>query len=174
MTLLRPNPRVPEPVRVRDQLVMVVGAGISGMAAARLLRRLDAQVIVVDAKPLEELADQQRELARIGVELLGSVESVEDIQLPSLAVVSPGVPPTAQIMLDLREAKVPVISEIELAWQFCPAKLFAVTGTNGKGTTCRIAHAMLTRAGLSSRLAGNIGLPFANLIPELTGDEVVV
>ncbi|MCD6351497.1 MAG: UDP-N-acetylmuramoyl-L-alanine--D-glutamate ligase [Armatimonadetes bacterium] len=173
MTLLA-NPRVAEPLQVEGKHVLVVGAGRSGLAVTKVLCRLGAQVLLSDRRPIEDLADEAEQAASFGAELVGSVEDLVGLPTPDLAVVSPGVPPAAPIMASLRQRGVPVVGELELAWQFCPAQVIAVTGTNGKGTTCRLTHAMLTRAGLQTCLAGNIGRPLTDCLEELTPQHLVV
>jgi UDP-N-acetylmuramoylalanine--D-glutamate ligase len=172
--MLTPNPRVARPVELAGRQVLVVGAGVSGVAAAKLAAIGGAQVAVVDEKPLGELSEDAKALAGMGVMVLGETTSLGGAPSPDLAVVSPGVPPTAPIMEELRERGVEVVGEMELAWQYCPARVAAVTGTNGKGTTCRLMAGMLEAAGLPVALAGNIGRPLAACLFELTAEHVVV
>jgi UDP-N-acetylmuramoylalanine--D-glutamate ligase len=168
------NPRVMNPVPVKGRRVIVVGAGVSGMAAARLLCRLGATVIVTDAKHPSQMTEQARALADLRIKLVCSAHDLRGMERPELAVVSPGIPPSASIVRDLRERHVPIIGELEFAWQYCPARVAAITGTNGKGTTCRLAHAILTEAGLPSVLAGNIGAPLADYVADLSQNHIVV
>jgi UDP-N-acetylmuramoylalanine--D-glutamate ligase len=169
-----PNPRVPQPVQVQGREVLVVGAARSGLAAARLLCRLGAQVTLADAKPANQLAEARAEVERLGARLAPQVVDLSSLPRPELAVLSPGVPPSAPIYQDLQRHGVPVLGELELAWQFCPATVIAVAGTNGKGTTCRLAAAMCEGAGLPTALAGNIGQPLAAIVDRLSPAHVVV
>ncbi|MDE7375506.1 MAG: UDP-N-acetylmuramoyl-L-alanine--D-glutamate ligase, partial [Muribaculaceae bacterium] len=72
-------------------------------------------------------------------------------------VKSPGIPPTAPIMLKIKEKGIPVISEIELAGRYSDAKMVCITGSNGKTTTTLLIHHILTSAGIDAGLAGNVG-----------------
>ncbi|MCX7598602.1 MAG: UDP-N-acetylmuramoyl-L-alanine--D-glutamate ligase [Armatimonadetes bacterium] len=171
---LATNPRVPKPLELKDRDVLVVGAGVSGVAAARVAAILGARVALADRKPIEDFPENARSLPSDGVLLLGDIETWTAARTPDLAVLSPGIPPTAPIFRSLQERGVPIVSELELAWQFCPARIAAVTGTNGKGTTCRLLHGMLSAAGLPTVLAGNIGRPLAECLFELTPEHTVV
>lgn len=170
----RRNPRVREPVEVQGRAVLVVGAGRSGIAAARLLAELGGRVVVSDVKPLEELGEEALELGSLGVRLVGRVRDLSPIGDVDLAVVSPGVPPDAPMMHDLHTRGIPVIGELELGWQYCPSAVIAVTGTNGKGTTCRLVYDMLVRAGVRAALAGNIGNPLCGIVGELSEEHWAV
>lgn len=173
MTLVT-NRRVPKPLELKGREVLVVGAGVSGVAAARVAAILGARVSLADRKPLEDFPQAAQALQAEGVLLLGGIETWTAAKSPDLAVVSPGIPPTAPIFRSLEQRGVPMVSELELAWQFCPARIAGVTGTNGKGTTCRLLHEMLSEAGLPAVLAGNIGRPLADCLFELTPDHIVI
>lgn len=171
---LATNPRVPKPPELKGCDVLVLGAGVSGVAAARVAAVLGARVALADRKPVEDFPEDALDLQAEGILLLGGMETWEGAKTPDLVVVSPGIPPTAPIFRSLEERGVPMVGELELAWQFCPARIAAVTGTNGKGTTCRLLHGMLSAAGLPSVLAGNIGRPLAECLFELTPEHLVV
>ena len=143
--------------------VLVAGAGVSGTAAARVLRDLGAQVIVVERNP--EQAEPLRE---------AGFRVVADDVPPSgtaLVVTSPGWRPDAPLLTAAAAAGIEVIGEVELAWRLQgeagPAWL-AVTGTNGKTTTVRMLASILGAAGLRTVATGNVGLPLldAVLAPE--------
>src|SRR5690606_25772572 len=78
-----------------------------------------------------------------------------------LVVKSPGIPEHAPLVKALKAANIPVISEIEFAAQYTAAKLYCITGSNGKSTTTMLTYYMLQRGGVNVGLAGNIGKSFA-------------
>ncbi len=147
------------------QRVMVIGAGVSGRAAARLLLREGAQVCMADDEPFDTRDPDNQALQALGVEL-GSVNLDLVNRDWDLAVISPGVGRDSTLVRHLESRNVPIIGEIELAWQCSDYSLVAVTGTNGKTTTVRLTESVLGRQGEKTLGAGNIGLPFSSVVLE--------
>ena len=145
---------------------MVVGLGVSGYAAANALADIGAQVSVVEDASGPALEERARLLRARGVEVEtgghGLVERGADV-----AVVSPGIPPSAPVVERLGAAKVPIIGEVELAFRLAECDFLAVTGTNGKTTTTALLAAMLAESGIESAAAGNIGLPLVDAVAKV-------
>ena len=169
---LRVNPRA-EVRELSGRRILVVGAARSGLAAARLLARAGARPVVIDAKPEEELSGAARELERIGAEFYGGRNGLEGLGEFDLAVVSPGVPPGAPVMEAIRQAGIEWVSELELGWWFWAGPVAAVTGTNGKGTCCRLLSGIMSAAGIEHILAGNIGFPLSDFAARGCGGACV-
>jgi UDP-N-acetylmuramoylalanine--D-glutamate ligase len=155
--------------------VTVVGAGRSGTAAARLLRRLGCRVRVTDAGDTRELRAARAALEAAGVE---SVElgghtrrTVEEAQA---LILSPGVPEASPPIRWAAAAGLPILSEVELAFRFCPSPIVAVTGTNGKSTTVTLIAHLLTLSRRPAVACGNLGLPFSAVVDRLTPQAVAV
>ncbi len=153
---------------------LVVGAAVSGAAAARLLRRLGREAFVYDRDPgaLGELRDE-------GFEVHNGAWAKRLLKGVELVVTSPGVPEGAPPIQHALAAGVPVWSELELAARHLgDVPLVAVTGTNGKTTVTALIAAMLTAAGRVAPAAGNIGDPLSRLaaahLDGETWDVVVV
>ena len=89
-------------------------------------------------------------------------------------MVSPGVPTTAEVVQQAIRRALPVYSEVEVASWFCLAPIVAITGSNGKTTTTRIAGHLFETAGRHTVIAGNIGLAFSDQVREATSRSVVV
>lgn len=164
----------------RGLRVAVLGAARVGFAAADTLVELGCEVLVVADDALAERAEL---LDVLGVRLeLGDADAQRAALAafaPDLVVASPGYPPTAPPVRWCEEAGVPVVGDVELAWrlrdrQATPATWIAITGTNGKTTTTRLATAMLQAAGIRARSCGNIGNPVLDAIREPDGWEVLV
>jgi UDP-N-acetylmuramoylalanine--D-glutamate ligase len=140
--------------------VVVAGAGISGAAAARVLRDRGATVTVVDARGGDEVV-------------------VTDV-VPDgadLVVTSPGWRPDAPLLVDAAGKGIEVIGEVELAWRLRPADAapwLAVTGTNGKTTTVKMLAAILAAAGHRTVAAGNVGLPLLDAVLDPSYDVLAV
>jgi UDP-N-acetylmuramoylalanine--D-glutamate ligase len=92
----------------------------------------------------------------------------------SCVVTSPGVPRNSPPLQWAKQKKIPLISEVELASLFCRGKIVAVTGSNGKTTTCKLIHRVLTEAGRHCVLCGNVGFSFLDALPGAGPRTVVV
>jgi UDP-N-acetylmuramoylalanine--D-glutamate ligase len=160
---------VPELAGLR---VCVNGLGVSGPPVARVLAERGAKVTAVDGRDDEANRQVAGELAGFGVD----VELTEVPALPpgtELVVTTPGWKPDTPLLAEAAAAGVPVIGDVELAWQLRPVladgtrqQWLAVTGTNGKTTTVRMLAAMLASAGLRSLAAGNVGLSVMEAVTE--------
>ena len=144
--------------------VVVVGLARSGVAAAAFLARQGAQVTAVDRKPESELAPEALALGTLGVRLELGPHRRETFLGGELVVVSPGVPWELEELEAARGASIPVIAEIELAFQHLRGEVAAITGTKGKSTTTAALGAMLREAGRDARVGGNIGAPLVGLV----------
>lgn len=155
--------------------VLVFGTGISGLAAAKLLLKADAQVILFDgnreldqAKVLENLDQPDDVKLYLG-------ELTEDIlEGLELAVLSPGVPTDIPPVCRLREAGIPIWGEIELAYRCGKGDVLAITGTNGKTTTTALLGEIMRTAYPHVHVVGNIGIPYTGVVTEDTPDTVTV
>ncbi len=146
--------------------VLVLGAGVSGLAAIRALRRFGAHVLVADDRAGVLPEDTSFEDS---TDAPPAAEIGMPARLPqvSLVVASPGVAPAHHLLVAAREAGVEVISEPELAWRLrrpdAPPWL-VVTGTNGKTTTVGMLASILLADGRASIATGNIGLPLVDVV----------
>lgn len=136
---------------------LVLGAGVSGRAAARLAGRLGHRVVVYDRSPIVDLAGCATLTGEWDPHVLDGID---------LVVTSPGFPERAAPITDALEAGVGVVSEIEFAWREMDAPTVAVTGTNGKTTVTSLISGMLTAAGLRAPALGNIGDPVSDWTTE--------
>jgi UDP-N-acetylmuramoylalanine--D-glutamate ligase len=160
-------------MELKNKDVLVLGLGRSGMAAASLLRRDGARVVVRDEgddAQLEERADRLRQLG-VRVELGNRFDATAHFDL---AVLSPGIAPERPIVSELVRTQTPVLSELELAYRFCLCPIIAVTGTNGKTTTTELIDSMLTFCGRRSLAAGNNGNAFSNAVEQTAGLDALV
>ncbi len=154
---------------------LVVGAGISGVAAAELLIRRGRPVILYDGKEgldIEEVRKKSPFLEQ--VEVLAGELPKEAVEACDVAVLSPGVPMDIPAVEQMRAAGLELWGEIELAYAFEQGKVLAVTGTNGKTTTTSLLGAIMEHAGLDVKVVGNIGVPYTSLVSGTTKDSVTV
>jgi UDP-N-acetylmuramoylalanine--D-glutamate ligase len=149
---------------VEGNAVVVIGLARSGIAAAEFLARRGASVVATDTKTERELAGVAPRLRALGVRLELGGHRLETFTGASMVVVSPGVPWERPELAAAREAGVPVIAELELAFRHLEGRVAAITGTKGKSTTTAALGAMLREAGFDARVGGNIGAPLVGLV----------
>ena len=144
--------------------VLVIGLARSGLGAIKVLSSLGADITLSEAKPREEIKEAQM-LEEKGVKIVDQSMSVFEEKY-DLAIKNPGVPYRAPMILKLEENGVPVITEIELAYQVSkPQHFAAITGSNGKTTTSTLLYEILHRAyGEKAHLCGNIGIALCEMV----------
>jgi len=157
-----------------DRRVTVVGLGRSGRAAAELLRRVGASVRVTEASQGGELADAQAALSAQGIEVEIGRHSRRMIEDADAIVVSPGIADSSAPIRWALDAGLPVLSEIELAFCFCPSPVVAVTGTNGKSTAVTLIAEIAKASGRQAIACGNLGIPFASVVDRLTPSALAI
>ena len=143
--------------------VLVLGAAVSGRAAANLAVRLGERVTVYDRDPAA-LAGLAPAMDGIGGEW-----SPDLLDGADLVVTSPGIPEAAPPIRDAVQRNVPLISELEFAARHTQSPYVAVTGTNGKTTVTEATAAMLSAGGISSVAAGNVGLALSDVAQDPWG-----
>ena len=153
--------------------VSVVGLARSGVAAARLVRRLGGSVLASDAAAPGSISEARR-LEREGCRVWTGGHPAEAFEHADLAVLSPGVPLTLPALAAVRSRGVPIIGELELGWLVMDADLIAITGTNGKTTTTALTGELLRGQVRPTLVAGNIGTPLCEHALDFPTDGLVV
>jgi UDP-N-acetylmuramoylalanine--D-glutamate ligase len=154
--------------------VSVVGLARSGVAAARLIRRLGGHVLASDSAAPASLPADVRQLEEEGCRLWTGGHPAEAFEGAELVVVSPGVPLTLPALGAVRARGVPIIGELELGWLVTEADLIAITGTNGKTTTTTLVGELLRGQARPTLVAGNIGTPLSEHALDCPADGLVV
>jgi UDP-N-acetylmuramoylalanine--D-glutamate ligase len=153
--------------RYQNQNVAVLGAGLSGSAAALLLQSEGANVTVLDSAEEKNLLKSTIDNLRAqGIRIVCGPDADRDSSTYELAVLSPGIDPASALARNFFSRKIDTIGELELGWQFCDAPLVAVTGTNGKTTTTELLAQMLNACGQRTIACGNIGKPLSEVARE--------
>jgi UDP-N-acetylmuramoylalanine--D-glutamate ligase len=161
-------------VRYKNQKVAVLGAGLSGRAAALLLKAEGAQVTVLDnAEEKNLLKSTIDNLRAQGVRIICGTAADEDSTSYQLAVLSPGIDPAASLARNFSSRKTEIIGELELGWRSCELPVIAVTGTNGKTTTTELLAQMLNACGQRTIACGNIGKPLSEVAREKNSFDVL-
>jgi UDP-N-acetylmuramoylalanine--D-glutamate ligase len=159
---------------LKDSKAAVIGAARSGVAAAKLVRKLGGIPFVSDFEKSIKLLESEKLLKenKIEYELGNHSEKVFNVDL---MIVSPGVPSDSKVIKRALEKGIKVISEVELAFQNCKGKIVAITGTNGKTTTTSLCGHIFKTAGVKTYVAGNIGYAFSEVALNANeGDYVVL
>jgi len=152
--------------------LVVLGAGESGTGTAVLGKQKGYSLFVSDKGRIQP--KYKDVLLNNGIEWEEGSHNRDRILNADLIVKSPGIPDSVPIVKDALATGIKVISEIEFAAMFTSANLIGVTGTNGKTTTVTLTQHLLSEAGLSSVLAGNIGSSFAQAVANSDPDHFVL
>ncbi len=152
---------------LQNKHILVVGAGLSGLAVCHFLQKKGAKVTLSDSKSAAAIPEAA-DLAAAGVQLLLENRLPQQADW-DLAVKSPGVPPAIPLLQMVRAAGIPIIGELELAYAYAQAPFVAITGTNGKTTTTAWIGHILELAGRNPLVGGNIGQPLVERVEEHCG-----
>jgi len=161
-------------MELNNKRVLVVGLGKSGVASALFLKAHGARVTVSDTKSGDELRNEIPVLLDHGITVETGGHGERTFRGQDLIVVSPGVPVDAAPLAQARSLGEAVIGEIELAAQFLPGPVVAITGSNGKTTTTTLAGEIMTAGGFSTLVGGNIGTPAISLAERAKPETVIV
>lgn len=149
--------------------VLILGAGISGLGAAHVLLRHGAEVLISDLKDTIKDKKEKAALEEQGAQFCFGPQTTALLDGVDTVVVSPVIPRENGVVSAALERNIPVISEVELAYQVTKAQILAITGTNGKTTTTTLLGSMLSHSGKPFALAGNLGISLsreAELLPD--------
>lgn len=151
-----------------------MGLGKSGLAAARFLVERGALVRATDGSDKKEVLENARLLQRLGARVQTGGHTPDFPAGSDWVVTSPGVPKTSPPLAFARRRRIPIIGEIELAYRFCRGRIVAVTGSNGKTTTCHLIERLLAAQGHDAVLCGNVGRSFLDSLGKIGPDTTVV
>ena len=161
-------------MELHDKRVLVVGLGKSGVASALFLQARGARVTVSDTKSGDELRNEIPMLLDHGITVETGGHGERTFRGQDLIVVSPGVPVDAPPLVQARAMGGTVIGEVELAAQFLPVPIVAITGSNGKTTTTALTGEIIAAGGFQTLVGGNIGTPAISLAERAKPDSVIV
>jgi UDP-N-acetylmuramoylalanine--D-glutamate ligase len=144
-------------VAIAHAQMLVLGGGVTGSSVAQVLSSMGAEVSIYDENERSTF-----EFSRITINELSNINW-------AAAVVSPGWRPSHPVIADLRNREIPLLNEIDVAWeikqQVAPEqKWLAVTGTNGKTTTVELTESILKAAGINAFACGNVGTPVIDAV----------
>lgn len=160
---------------LKDKKVLVVGSGISGVAAVALLKRAGAYPMLFDSNEKLTKEEMEKRLSEPGsAECFSGSLPKRAEQETELVVLSPGVPVDLPVVEQFRQRKIPVIGEIELAYLEEKGRIAAITGTNGKTTTTSLVGEIMRAYYDKVFVVGNIGNPYTGEVLHTTPESVTV
>ena len=152
--------------------MLVIGLGVSGFSAAKALVDLDAKVRVTEASEGDVVRRRADYLQAVGVDVEIGGHDLDGLDA-DLAVISPGIPPSAPIAQAIAGQGIELWSEVELAFRLAECEFLAVTGTNGKTTTTSLLASILEESGTPTVAAGNIGFPLIDAIAAVGAEGAI-
>ena len=158
---------------INGKKVSVIGIGISNRPLIKYLVDLGAVVTAYDKKTESQLGDIANELKSIGVSLVLGENYLDDLS-GEIIFKTPGMRYDHPSIVKCKEQGSIITSEMEVFFEICPAKIIAVTGSDGKTTTTTLIHTMLTEAGYKAHLGGNIGTPLMTKAEEMSDSDYAV
>ena len=157
-----------------NKKILVVGAGISGIAAAKTAEHLGASVILSDTKEEKDIKFSLQELRRLGIEVVLGPQDASLLTGVDIVLLSPVVPMRIPLVQEALRRGITVTSEIEMAWHLAKAPIYAVTGTNGKTTTVTLLGLLMETCCEKVGVGGNIGTPLCEEVLRVGSDGCTV
>ena len=158
----------------KGKKVLIIGAGKSGLAAANLLNKEQADIILYDDKKLNEEEVRGKLVKDFNGRIISEKLSDDACPNPDYLILSPGVPIDSPMVLKYKEKGACIIGEVELAYYYTKGRIVAVTGTNGKTTTTALTGALIKKKYDNTLVGGNIGIPYTEICLKSSDDGVTV
>lgn len=167
-------------------VAVVLGFATTGSQAMRFFTKRSVKTIIIEKNTKEQfiLKPSSRKLLEeaqnlgaaifFGDEIPEDLKKIVNAKTPIICVISPGISRMAETPRNIKELKIPMIGELELALSLTNIPYILVTGSNGKSTTVTIIDKMLNLSGINSYLCGNIGRPVLALLDEKNLPDVLV
>ena len=159
--------------RYKNKKILIAGLARSGLSCANLLYDLGSIVSITDNNDNEVTRLNASRLKSKQIKLELGRHTKEFMRDAQLLIISPGVDNQALPVIWAQESGIPIISEIELAWDLCPATVIAVTGSCGKTTVTTLLGKILEASGKNVFVCGNIGTPFSLEVEKMQEGDFV-
>lgn len=160
-------------IDIKNKTVAVLGIGISNTPLIKMLAEYGARVTARDKKTANQLRGILSELKGLGVQLILG-ESYLDNLNEDIIFRTPGIKISTPQLAEAKKRGAVITSEMEVFFKLCPAKIIAVTGSDGKTTTTTLIYEMLKNMGYKCHIGGNIGKPLLCDIDSISPDDKVV
>lgn len=158
-----------------NKVVLVVGTGISGIAAAELILEKQGKVILFDGNQEAKEEEIRSKFLKASPQevLIGDLPEEKMIGL-DLVILSPGVPTDIPLVEAFKQRKIPIWGEVELAYHFSKGRIVGITGTNGKTTTTALVGQIMKAYYNDVYIVGNIGIPYTQMVKYTEDDSIIV
>lgn len=158
-----------------NKKILILGAAKSGIAVAKLLANKNNVITLTDVKPLKE--SDERALKELGIKIIIKENQIDLIDASyDVIIKNPAIMATSEIVHKIKELNIPLVNEIEVAYNYLPngVKIVGITGTNGKTTVTTMIYELLKKLGFKVVLGGNIGYPLSSLISSIEKNTILV
>ena len=163
---------------LKNKNVTVIGAGVSGMGAVRLLAKSEAVITLFDGnKKLDSESVRKKLPEEVNTESVKIVTGdMQDdvVENTELLVISPGVPCDCELVKQFKNRNIPVWGEIELAYNYEKGTVYAITGTNGKTTTTTLVGEIIKAWNPETFVVGNIGTSYTGEVLKTSAESITV
>ena len=159
---------------LQGKRIAVIGAGVSNQPLVELLCDHNCDVTVCDQRTAADMGELAHKLTAQGAKLHLGADYLDGLDAFDMIFRTPGLLPLNPNLVKAKEAGVEITSEMELFFRFCPCKIVAITGSDGKTTTSSIIAELLRATGYTVHLGGNIGRPLLCDIPSMSADDICV
>lgn len=144
-------------MNIENKNILILGLGVSGVASAKALNILKANVIISDSKSENELKKYIDQLKNINIKYYLEINNI-NLDNIDLIVKSPGIKNSVPIIQSAIKKNIEVVTDVELGYRLFDNKFIAITGTNGKTTTTTLVGKVFEEAGITAHITGNIGV----------------
>ncbi len=159
---------------IKTQKFLVLGVSKSGFSASNFLLDNGAKCYIFEEKFSDKIEDAKRDLLKKGAINVKEDEIALILEQVDIVIISPGVPINHPVAIKAKSLNKRIMGELEFGFAVFNPTTVAITGTNGKTTTCSLLNAILKSAKLKSCLVGNVGVPITQKISEISSDSVCV
>lgn len=159
---------------LKGKKVAFIGIGVSHRQVIKMLLKKGIDICICDRKSREELGDDYINFRNLGAEFSLGEEYLNSIWGADIIFRTPGMYYNHPALIKARQMGKIITSEMEIFFELCPCKIYAVTGSDGKTTTTSIIAKLLESEGKTVHLGGNIGRALLPIIEEINEEDVAV
>ena len=160
--------------RFEHKKILILGLGVSGYETAKVLKKYNNDVVLNEQQDLTN-HPYKKELINLGVQVIDQHHPLELLEGIDYLVKNPGIPYSHEMIVEANKRQIPVITEVEIAYEIAPCKIIGITGTNGKTTITQWITNMINHDGTYKAIAcGNIGHVATKAAYEASENSILV